>query len=288
MKFKVGLIQTNASDQPKGNLKTVLEMIHEACAKGAQFVLTPEVTNCVSMNRDHQRQVLSHQEDDPSLKAYQEIAAELGIWLLIGSLAIKTHDPDGRFANRSFMLGPDGTIIAQYDKIHMFDVALSETETFQESKGYRSGDKAVLAGCDFANVGLSICYDLRFPQLYRDLAQAGAQVITVPSAFSPISGAVHWHTLLRARAIETGCYILAPAQTGQHDASTGNKRQTYGHSLAVNPWGEIIADASTDIGITIVEIDLEQVETAHKRIPSLQHDREYQKPKCLEQRQKTH
>jgi predicted amidohydrolase len=288
MKLKAGLIQTCASDQPKGNLKTVLEMIREAYSLGAEFILTPEVTNCVSLDRDHQRQALCHQEEDPSLLAYQEIASELSIWLLIGSLAIKTHDPDGRFANRSFMLGPDGTIIAQYDKIHMFDVALSETETFQESKGYRPGDEAVLATCGFANVGLSICYDVRFPQLYRDLAQAGAQIITVPAAFSPISGAAHWHTLLRARAIETGCYILAPAQAGQHDASIGDKRQTYGHSLAVNPWGEIIADASTDIGITIVEIDLEEVETAHKRIPSLQHDREYQKPKCLEQHQKTH
>jgi predicted amidohydrolase len=287
MKLKVGLIQITASDQPQDNLKTVLEMIRDAHSKGAQYILTPEVTNCISLDRGHQRQVLNFQQDDPSLKAYQEIAVVLGIWLLVGSLAIKTHDADERFANRSFMIGPDGRIIAQYDKIHMFDVALSDTETFQESKGYRPGDKAVLAECDFAKVGLTICYDVRFSQLYRDLAQADAQIITVPAAFSPISGAAHWHALLRARAIETGCYILAPAQTGHHDASVGNKRQTYGHSLAVNPWGEIIADASTDIGITIVEIDMEQVETARKRIPSLQHDREYQKPTCLEQRQKT-
>lgn len=278
MKLTVGLIQITASDQPEDTLNTVLEMIRDAHAKGAQFIVTPEVTNCISLDRDHQRQVLHHQDDDPSLKGFQSIASDLGIWLLIGSLALKSDDPDGRFANRSFLIAPDGAIIAQYDKIHMFDVALTEAETFQESKGFCPGDRAVLAACDFATVGMTICYDVRFGQMYRDLAQAGARIITVPAAFSPVSGAAHWHVLLRARAIETGCFILAPAQTGTHDAKVGKQRQTYGHSLVVDPWGQIMADASTDVGITIVEIDLEEVETARRRIPSLQHDRKYQKP----------
>jgi len=276
--LKLGLIQFSASDQPVENLQTVLQMIRDAHAQGAEFILTPEVTNCVSVDQEHQRSVFYHQKDDPSLQAYQAIAAELGIHLLIGSLAVLTNDPDGRFANRSFMIGPKGGIIAQYDKIHMFDVALSKSETYKESNGYRPGDKAVTATCDFATVGLAICYDLRFPHLFRALAQAGAEIITVPAAFSPVSGAAHWHVLLRARAIETGCYILAPAQTGTHKASVGKERQTYGHSLVVDPWGQIIADASTDVGITIVEIDQEQVEDARRRIPSLQHDRNYQAP----------
>jgi deaminated glutathione amidase len=278
--LKVGLIQFSASDQPTDNLKTVLQMVQNAHAKGAQFIVTPEVTNCISLDREHQSTVLHHQNDDPSLKAYQQAASDLGVWLMIGSLALKSSDPDGRFVNRCFLIAPDGVIHAQYDKIHMFDVTLSKTEIFLESKGFRPGNQAVLAACDFACVGLTICYDLRFARLFRDLAQAGAQIITVPAAFSPVSGKAHWHALLRARAIETGCYILAPAQTGTHKATVGKQRQTYGHSLVVDPWGQIIADASVDVGITIVEIDLEQVETARKRIPSLQHDRKYQAPKC--------
>jgi len=278
--MKVGLIQFSASDQPKDNLETVMQMVRDANAQGAQFILTPEATNCISTDQNHQRRVFYHQNDDPSLKAYQKIAAELGIYLMIGSLALLSDDPDGRFANRCFMIGPGGNIVAQYDKIHMFDVALSKSETYQESKGYRPGDKAVLADCDFGNVGLTICYDLRFPHLFRALAQAGAKIITVPAAFSPVSGEAHWHVLLRARAIETGCYILAPAQTGTHSATIGKQRQTYGHSLVVAPWGEIIVDAATQAGITIVEIDLEQVETTRRRVPSLQHDRKYQNPEC--------
>ena len=274
----VGLLQITASDQPMDNLKVVLQMVRDAHAQGARFIVTPEVTNCVSIDKDHQRRLFHHQKEDPSLKAFQLIAAELGITLMIGSLAVQSNDPDGRFANRCFVIGPDGGIIANYDKIHMFDVVLSQTETFQESKGYRPGDKLVLAPCEFGVVGLTICYDLRFPHLFRDLAKAGAKIITVPAAFSPVSGEAHWHVLLRARAIETGCYIVAPAQTGTHSAASGRQRQTYGHSLVVDPWGKVLADASIDAGITIVEIDLDQVDSARRRIPSLQHDRKYQNP----------
>ena len=279
MILRVGLIQFTASDQPKENLITVTQMVREAHAEGAQFIVTPEVTNCVSLDRNHQKQVLDHQGADQSLQFYMLLAKELNIWLMIGSLALKSNDPDGRFVNRSFLLNPNGDITKSYDKIHMFDVALSQTETYAESSGYRPGDKAVVADCEFANVGLSICYDVRFPHLYRNLAQSGAHIITVPSAFSPVSGAAHWHVLLRARAIETGCFIFAAAQTGTHTTISGKSRETYGHSLVVNPWGEVMTDMGTASGISVVDIDLEDVENARRRIPSLQHDRKYHGPK---------
>ena len=285
--LKVGLIQITSSDQPADNLQTISQMIREAHAQGAQLIVTPEVTNCVSADRKHQSQVLTLQENDVSLQSYRDLAAELNVWLMIGSLALKSGDPDGRFVNRCFLISSNGSIAAQYDKIHMFDVALSETETYQESKGYRPGDTAAIAACDFGTVGLSICYDLRFPHLFRDLAQAGTQIITVPSAFATISGEAHWHVLLRARAIETGCFVIAPAQTGKHAATVGKQRETYGHSLVVSPWGEVLLDAGTATGVSVIEIDLETVETARRRIPSLQHDRKYKAPKCQTPPQKT-
>ena len=174
----------------------------------------------------------------------------------------------GRFANRSFLIDPTGTIVARYDKIHMFDVEVSASESYRESAGYRPGDRAVVGETPFARIGMTICYDLRFPGLYRDLAQAGAEIFTVPSAFSPVTGAAHWHTLLRARAIETGAYVLAPAQTGTHSAKQGKARATYGHSLAVDPWGVVLADAGTAPGLTLVDIDRGAVASARSRIPA--------------------
>lgn len=280
MTLKIGMIQTCSSDQPEENLKSIIPMIYKAHKQGARFIVTPEVSNCISRDPMHQQQVLCPENKDESLAKYCEIAADLQVWLLIGSLALKTDDAHGRFANRSFLIDPNGQIVARYDKIHMFDVALSEVETYAESATYRPGQQAVLKETEIANIGLTICYDLRFPSLFRQLAQAGAQIITVPSAFATITGKAHWHVLLRARAIETGCYIIAPAQSGIHSASVGVGRETYGHSLVVNPWGDIIADAKSDVGVTVVEIDLKQVETARKRIPSLEHDRNYKGPIC--------
>jgi predicted amidohydrolase len=272
---KLGLLQLNASDDPAANLPETLSLIKEAVTAGAEFVLTPEVTNCVSTSRRHQAEVLRHQQDDPSLAALQHAAAEHKIWLMIGSLALKTDDPDGRFANRCFLINPQGEIEGWYDKIHMFDVDISESERYRESDGYRPGDRAVVADAGFAKIGLSICYDMRFPKLYRDLSQAGAHIITVPAAFSPITGAAHWESLLRARAIETGCFIIAPAQTGKHKASTGKSRSTHGHSIVISPWGEVVLDAGTDEGMVCVEIDLDDVARARQRVPSLMHDRPY-------------
>ncbi|TCO73467.1 carbon-nitrogen hydrolase family protein [Rhodovulum euryhalinum] len=276
--MRAALIQMTSGDRPDANIAMACGMVREAASGGAQFVLTPEVTNCVSSSRAHQAQVLCHEEDDAMLSALRQEAVNGRISLLIGSLGLKTHDPDGRFANRSFLIAPDGSIVARYDKIHMFDVQITETESFRESEGYRPGDRAVLAETPFGKVGLSICYDLRFPHLFRALAHGGAEILTVPAAFSPVTGAAHWETLLRARAIENGCYVLAPAQCGLHPATEGRPRRTHGHSLAIAPWGEVLADGGTSPGITYVEIDRQEVARARARVPSITHDRPFAPP----------
>lgn len=276
--MKAALLQLTSGDDPQANIEMVRNMMRQAAGQGAEFILTPEVTNCVSTSRAHQEAVLMDQDNDPTLIALCGEAAELGVWLLIGSLALKTKDLDGRFANRSFLIGPDGVVRAFYDKIHMFDVQVTETETYRESAGYRPGDRAVLADAGFAKIGMTVCYDIRFPHLHRTLAQAGAQILTVPSAFSPVTGAAHWEPLLRARAIETGCYVLAPAQTGLHPSSTGGMRRTYGHSMVISPWGEVLADAGTDPGVTVVDLAIGDVAQARARVPALTHDRRFVPP----------
>ena len=274
--MRTALLQLNASDDPVENLATVTGMITTAVAGGAGFVLTPEVTNCLSTSRSHQKDVLCHEEDDPTLSALRQEAARHGIWLLIGSLGVKTHDADGRFANRQFLIDPTGEIIARYDKIHMFDVEVSPEETYRESDGYRPGTQAVVVETPFAKIGMTICYDVRFPKLHRALAHGGAQILTAPAAFSYVTGAAHWHALLRA--IETGCYVLAPAQTGKHKSSRGQSRQTYGHSLVVAPWGDILLDAGDEPGVSFVDLDMGLVAQARRRVPSLTHDREFDGP----------
>jgi len=274
--LRVGLVQLNAGDDPLENLPITEDLIRQAAGDGATFVLTPEVTNIVSTSRSHQRDVLRPEHMDPTLARLRIVADDLGIWLLIGSLALKTDDRDGRFANRSFLIAPDGSVVARYDKIHMFDVEISPTETWRESDGYRPGDRLILAKTAIGCVGMTICYDVRFGHMHRDLAQARAEIITSPAAFSPVSGAAHWHVLLRARAIETGCFVLAPAQCGQHLIRQGKPRSTYGHSLVVSPWGEVLADGGEAIGVTSVELDLSNVARTRKRIPSLMHERRYQ------------
>jgi predicted amidohydrolase len=276
--MRAALIQLTVSDDPAANLAATLALVDRAVAGGAGFVLTPEMTNCLSSSRDHQRAVFRPEEADETLAALRQAAARAGVWLLVGSLGLLTQDADGRFANRSFLIAPDGAIAARYDKIHMFDVNVSATEIYRESQGYRPGARAVLADAGWARIGMTVCYDLRFPHLYRRLAQAGAQVITVPAAFNHITGAAHWEPLLRARAIETGCFVLAPAQTGFHPESAGKGRRTHGHSLAIAPWGEILADAGTDPGVTFVHLDLARVDEARSRVPSLTHDRDFTGP----------
>jgi predicted amidohydrolase len=275
--MKTALIQISSSDDPAANLDMVLGMIAQAAAAGAEFILTPEVTNCISTNRAHQLDVLHPQDQDITLAGLRAAAQAHGVWLLIGSLALKAETADVPFVNRSFLVAPDGGIAAQYDKIHMFDVDLQGDQSYRESAAFHPGDRAVLAQMPFGGLGMTICYDLRFPYLYRHLAQSGAQVITVPAAFSPATGAAHWHVLLRARAIETGAYILAPAQCGTHAARSGTSRRTYGHSLIVAPWGEVLAEAGTDPCILYADLDMAQVQMARSQVPSLRHDRDFMK-----------
>ncbi|MGJ8582831.1 MAG: carbon-nitrogen hydrolase family protein [Marinosulfonomonas sp.] len=275
--MRAALLQLNVSSDPQANLAATLGYLEQAAKSGATFILTPEVTNCIAQNRAQLQGILRHEADDQTLAALREAAKKYGIWLLLGSIAVKTDDPDGRFANRSFLISPKGDVMARYDKIHMFDASISATESYRESMSYRPGNRAVLADIGAAKVGMSICYDVRFPELYQRLAQAGAQILTVPSAFSPVTGAAHWETLLRARAIETGCFVLAPAQTGAH-SDAEKPRKSWGHSLAICPWGEVLADAGTEPGITMVEINVAEVDAARGRVASLSHKVEFSGP----------
>jgi len=268
--MRVAVLQMTSSDQPDENLETVLKAI--ADADDCDLLLTPEVTICVSKSKPHQDLVLQTVDQNVFLHSVQAAAKAKGIWVLLGSLAVKTSRDDGRFANRSFLISDQGDVAAWYDKIHMFDVSLSHGETYCESQNYAPGDRAVVAKTSFATLGMTICYDVRFAHLYRDLAKAGAQVICVPAAFAVPTGQAHWHSLLRARAIETGCYIIAPAQTGMH---LGSDRRTFGHSLIIDPWGAVLLDAGQGTGLHKSTLDLSAVDKARNRVPSLQHDRPY-------------
>jgi len=276
--MRAGLVQLSVTDDPAANLPVTVDFIRQAAAGGAGFVLTPECTNLLSSDRAHQNAVLRPEADDPTLAALRTEAERLGIWLLIGSLGLKTQDADGRFANRSFLIGPKGEIVARYDKIHMFDVDVSATEKYRESEGYRPGAQAVVADAGWAKIGMAVCYDLRFPHLFRRLAKGDAQILTLPAAFNDTTGAAHWESLIRARAIENTCFVLAPAQCGTHAAHAGKPRRTHGHSLAVAPWGEVLADGGEEPGVTLVDIDLSRVDQARARVPSLTHDREFEGP----------
>ncbi len=279
MTLRAGLVQLTSSDDPAANLARTEALVRRAAEGDATLIATPEVTNMVSFSRARQRDLLHPEATDPTLARLRDVAAGLGRWLLIGSLALKTDDPKGRFANRSFLIDPSGAIAARYDKIHMFDVEVSGTETYRESDGYRPGERAVTAATPWGVVGMTICYDMRFPALYRALAQAGASILTVPSAFTVPTGRAHWETLLRARAIETGCFVLAPAQCGRHpSADQGRVRETWGHSLAVAPWGEVLADGGDSPGVTFADLDFSAVAEARRRIPSLGNARPFDGP----------
>ena len=267
-KFRVALVQLNATDNVAENVKQCCELIQSVVAQGADFILTPEMTSLMAKNGRQLYATAVTQEHDTALKAFLARAVSCKTWLLIGSLPILE---DGRVANRSFLINPEGQIKATYDKIHMFDVDLPDGEQYRESRTYQPGEVAVKATLPWAELGMTICYDLRFPALHRSLAQAGAEILSIPAAFTKITGEAHWHTLLRARAIENGCFVFAPAQTGRH----ANGRSTYGHSLIVSPWGEVLADGGEDVGVTLADIDMAEVEKARSKIPSLQHDRHF-------------
>ena len=269
--FTAALVQTNSSNDVAENTAMVVARIAEAKAKGADFVMFPEVVTLVETGAKNVAPKVTSWDDDPSLPQFKAAAKEHGVWVLIGSMVVTHETADRKFANRSVLISADGEVVATYDKIHMFDVDLENGESYRESKSYEPGTRAVVADTPWGKIGLTICYDMRFPYLYRALAQAGAVMLAVPASFTRPTGRAHWHVLLRSRAIENGCFVFAPAQTGEHK----DGRKTYGHSLVVDPWGEVVADGGEDEGITLAEIDLSRVAKARGKVPSLTHDRDF-------------
>ena len=268
--FTVGLVQMRAGLAPAANIETAVALIEQAKAAGADYALTPEMTNVMDIKRERLFATMVAEEEDPCLARLCELARKLGIYVHIGSLAIKISAE--RAVNRSFLIDPSGEIVARYDKIHMFDVDLAGGESYRESRNFRPGENAVVTDLPWGRLGLTICYDLRFPALYRALAEAGSFFITVPAAFTRQTGEAHWHVLIRARAIENGSFVLAAAQGGLHE----NGRETFGHSLIVDPWGRILAEGGTEPGVIMAKIDPAEVVAARSRIPSLQHGRRFE------------
>ncbi|MFI4947795.1 MAG: carbon-nitrogen hydrolase family protein [Alphaproteobacteria bacterium] len=277
--FTAGCIQHTAGPDPEANLRQVGDLIRRARDAGADFVMTPEASNLIESGQ-RRRDKARHEADDPFLAGMRDLARELGIWLLLGSLVIDPAGEPGaeasetRLANRSFLIDSASGIVARYDKIHMFDIDLPGGESYRESNAYRPGRDTVVAETPWGRLGMSVCYDVRFPQLYRALAQAGADFLAVPSVFTVPTGRAHWHVLLRARAIENGCFVFAPAQWGEHAAG----RKSYGHTLVVDPWGEVLADGGEEVGFVTARIDPAKVAEARRTVPSLTHDRAFTPP----------
>ncbi len=265
--FTAGLIQMRSGVDPQANLAAVSAGIEEAKRAGADYVLTPEMTNIMEVKRERLFATIVEEERDTTLAALRELARKLSLYVHIGSLAVKAS-PD-KAANRSFLLDRRGDVVARYDKIHMFDVDLADGESYRESRNYRPGDLAVVADLPWGRLGLTVCYDLRFPALYRALAEAGASFFSIPAAFTRQTGEAHWQVLIRARAIENGCFVFAAAQGGQHESG----RETFGHSLIVDPWGRILAEGGAEPAVLLAEVDPAQVSAARARVPSLHHGR---------------
>ena len=268
--FRVGLIQMRSGRVPAANMDAAARLIGEAKAGGADYVQTPEMTNILEVSRERLFAAIVPEEQDASLATFRELARALEIYLHVGSLAVKASAD--KAVNRSFLIDRRGEVVARYDKIHMFDVDLKGGESYRESRSYRPGDLAVLTDLPWGRLGLSICYDLRFPALYRALAEAGATFLAIPSAFTKQTGEAHWHVLMRARAIENGSFVFAAAQGGEHE----NGRSTFGHSLVVDPWGRVLAEGGTEPGVVFADIDPAEVSLARSRIPSLQHGRRFE------------
>jgi predicted amidohydrolase len=268
--FKVALVQMRSGLDPQANLAAVLAGVDEAKNGGADYVQTPEMTNVLENQRERLFTKIFGEEQDPTLATLREVARKLSIYIHLGSLAVKAS-PE-KAANRSFLIDRNGDIAARYDKIHMFDVDLAGGESYRESGTYRPGDLAVVADLPWGRLGVTVCYDLRFPALYLALAEAGASFLAIPSAFTKQTGEAHWHVLMRARAIENGCYVFAAAQGGKHE----NGRETFGHSLVVDPWGRIVAEGGTEPGVVMAEIDPAEIAAARARVPSLQHGRRFE------------
>lgn len=269
-KIKVACIQFSARFDFAENIKAVEIMVREAAGKGAQLIATPENTDRLGGDPETKLNTAYAQEDHPIIALLAKLSQELKVWILCGSVSIKTGDT--KLANRELLFSPEGKIVSSYDKIHMFDVDLPNGEKYRESDLFAGGDELVLADVDGIKLGLTICYDVRFSYLYRALAQQGAQILTIPAAFTVPTGEAHWEVLLRARAIETGSFVIAPAQTGEHDGG----RKTWGHSMIIDPWGRVLADAGKNVGIIYADLNMEEVSKARNAIPALTHDRPIQ------------
>jgi len=270
--FTAACVQITAGQDQAANLEAASELVREARAAGAELIATPEVSNMMGLRRREMAALARPEAEDASVAGYRGLAAETGAWLLAGSLVLRA-DAD-KLVNRSLLIDPKGGIAARYDKIHMFDVEIPDGQSYRESRAYQGGGRAVTAELPWGRLGMTVCYDMRFPYLYRALAKAGAAFLSIPAAFTRFTGAAHWHVLLRARAIETGCYVIAPAQCGDHEGG----RETYGHSLIVAPWGEVLSDGGAAPGVTLAEIDPAKVAEARAMIPALDHDRPFAAP----------
>jgi predicted amidohydrolase len=275
MSFIAACVQSTATPDVHADIRVLTGFIREAAAKGARFIATPEYCAGLDTKGGKMFPVAFTEAEHPVLPAMQGLAKELHVWLLIGSIGVRA--PDGKIFNRSFMLSPSGAIAARYDKIHLFDIDLGEGRTYHEFATIEAGTSAVIAPCVDETIGLSICYDIRFPHLYRAYAQAGAEMLAAPAAFTRITGAAHWHVLQRARAIENGAYVISPGQCG----TLAGGAECFGHSLIVDPWGRVLADGGTEPGVVTAEIDLETVAETRRRIPSLTHDRRFSQT-CLD------
>jgi predicted amidohydrolase len=268
--FRVGLVQMCTGRDVGRNLEDASALVREAAGKGADYVQTPEITTLMEMERVRLFAALRPEEGNPAVARFAALAQELRIWLHVGSMAVLLGN--GKIANRSLLFSPEGEIQGRFDKLHMFDVELPGGESYRESKNYQAGNAGVLAELPWGTLGLTVCYDLRFPHLYRALAKAGSDFLAIPSAFTRQTGEAHWHVLVRARAIENGCFAFAAAQAGQHESG----RETYGHSLVVSPWGDVIAEAGTEVGVVVADVNPDEVQKARARIPSLRHDRPFE------------
>jgi predicted amidohydrolase len=267
--FRVACVQTNSGRDIEPNLLAAGELVHQARRAGADFILLPENVSMLEPIGALLREKARPETDHPAIPVFQELARTTGAWLLVGSLSIRV--PGDKVANRSLLINAAGEIVARYDKIHLFDVDLGHGESYHESATIAAGERAVIAKTPWGKLGMSVCYDIRFPHLYRALAKGGADFLTIPAAFTRTTGRAHWHVLARSRAIENGCFVFAPAQSGEH----AEGRQTYGHSLVIDPWGTVLADGGKDVGFVIADIDPHAVDDARRRIPCLSHDRPF-------------
>ena len=276
--MRIAIYQANTGIDPDANARDLIAAVEQAAEGGAAILFTPEMSGLLDRDRERAQRHIRDEASDPVLAAVRQAAARARVWVHIGSLALASGAGDGRLVNRGFLIDDGGAIRARYDKMHLFDVDLPTGESWRESASYAGGERPVVADTPLGRLGLSICYDLRFPDLYRALTGAGATILAIPAAFTVPTGEAHWHVLLRARAIEAGVFVVAAAQVGRH----ADGRETYGHSLVVDPWGRVLLDMGTEPGLGLADIDLAQVDEVRSRLPAIRHRRAITQPQVME------